>query len=533
MVTTAAPATITTPQAPARAISATMAGATDPSGVNAGGPFDSLLNQLDASAGPPAAALNPATISTPIPTSPVVVTQTPGQQLPAPTLSGPATPSSDQAKSAKSSADTKNADTKTADAPRGKAPADEPPGSDDRLPTPTPQLAQLLPVTPSQPTSIALAPPAAPSAAVDPSVAGSTTATTDASPPVDGLPSPPNSPADKPGNAILGAQAAVSPSLARSLARGIVDDDDGATVRAPSKALTDETDQAVPDRSGLSSGAAPPSTTVVNPIVALPTIVPATPLASSAPASGVAQAVSPRSTPTGQPSHTTRTTSENADSAPLPPPATATPEIVASTVQPGPAIATAASIGTASVPAPSPSAPLARADPPTSQPNSPASQVAQAIVEPVKIMMSSPAQVAAAASHVTTIQITPVELGRVDIRIERLDDGPAKIQLVAERPETLSRLVHDQSQLHQALDQAGIPQAGRMLDFSLAPIPTPEFSASSFFAGGTANGGSFSGNEQQRSNGTYANRGVGATAETGSDPIPHLRSARAGIDITA
>lgn len=181
---------------------------------------------------------------------------------------------------------------------------------------------------------------------------------------------------------------------------------------------------------------------------------------------------------------------------------------------------------------PSPSTPVLKADAPEPRPGSPAAQVAQAIVEPVKVMMSSPAQAAAAASHVTTIQITPVELGRVDIRIERLDDGPAKIQLVAERPETLSRLVHDQSQLHQALDQAGVPQAGRLLDFSLAPSPTLEFGTSSSFAGGGTSGGSSSG-EQQRSSGTYAGRAFGPANDSPSATIPHLRSVRAGIDITA
>ena len=147
--------------------------------------------------------------------------------------------------------------------------------------------------------------------------------------------------------------------------------------------------------------------------------------------------------------------------------------------------------------------------------------------------MSSSAQATATASHVTTIQITPVELGRVEIRIERMADGPAKIQLVAERPETLSRLVHDQSQLQQALDQAGVPQSGRTLDFSLAPAPTMDSGAAPSFAGGNASGGSSTENEHQRQSGTYANRAFGAGTEAASTPINQYRSIRAGIDITA
>ena len=145
--------------------------------------------------------------------------------------------------------------------------------------------------------------------------------------------------------------------------------------------------------------------------------------------------------------------------------------------------------------------------------------------------MSNPAQ-AAAASHVTTIQITPVELGRVDIRIERPADGPATIQLVAERPETLSRLIHDQSQLQQALDQAGVPQAGRVLDFSLAPPPPPDPGATSSFAGGTTNGGSFSNNGQQRG-GSYANQTFGDATGPTLGATTQYQSIRSGIDITA
>ncbi|MDP9097097.1 MAG: flagellar hook-length control protein FliK [Pseudomonadota bacterium] len=155
------------------------------------------------------------------------------------------------------------------------------------------------------------------------------------------------------------------------------------------------------------------------------------------------------------------------------------------------------------------------------------------MVEPVRILMSKADQAAPTASHVTTIQITPVELGRVDIRIERSADGPAKIQLVAERPETLSRLVHDQTQLQQALDQAGVPQSGRTLEFSLAPPVIADTSASTALLGGNTSGGSSFGSEPQRQGGAYDSQNLATSTEAGLTAPTNLRSMRNGIDITA
>ena len=75
-------------------------------------------------------------------------------------------------------------------------------------------------------------------------------------------------------------------------------------------------------------------------------------------------------------------------------------------------------------------------------------------------------------SGTTILRLDPAELGRVDIRIDRSRDGPASISLTAEKPETLALLVRDQAQLHKALDQAGVPAAGRSVSFSLAAIGT-------------------------------------------------------------
>jgi len=89
-----------------------------------------------------------------------------------------------------------------------------------------------------------------------------------------------------------------------------------------------------------------------------------------------------------------------------------------------------------------------------------------------------------AAQHLT-IQLDPGELGRVQVHIERTPDGPARVELVVERPDTLLMLLRDQPQLHRALDLAGVPAADRTLQFQLAPAAanpgttTPQFNADS------------------------------------------------------
>lgn len=162
-------------------------------------------------------------------------------------------------------------------------------------------------------------------------------------------------------------------------------------------------------------------------------------------------------------------------------------------------------------------------------PSTPAAQVATALVEPVAVMITTP-PASPAQPHVTTIQITPVELGRVDIRIERPSDGPAKIELVAERPETLSRLVHDQSVLHHALDQAGLAAGNRTVEFSLAPVSTPGTSSGTLSNHTASSDGGNGGSHRQ--GGRYPNQDFAAD-DTRSSSSTVFRSIRSGLDITA
>jgi len=155
------------------------------------------------------------------------------------------------------------------------------------------------------------------------------------------------------------------------------------------------------------------------------------------------------------------------------------------------------------------------------------------------------AAVAAATgpSHVI-VRLDPAELGRVQVGILRQPDGPSRIELVAERPETLQLLMRDQPALHRALDLAGVPAEGRTLHFQVGspdlardPAPTPE--AQSGLAGGSMNSPGGGGSQAGSGRGqppAWSGPPVRG-AELGTHlPHPAFRSPhglRAGVDITA
>ena len=126
-----------------------------------------------------------------------------------------------------------------------------------------------------------------------------------------------------------------------------------------------------------------------------------------------------------------------------------------------------------------------------------------------------------------TLQLDPLGLGHVQVRVDRNSDGTATIQVTAERPETLRLLVADQPHLHTALDSAGVATDGRSLSFALA---TP---------GGSTFGGADGGNANGSNGGQAGSRrnGRGSAGSAGSDDQTNLTTQpawiRAGVDITA
>src|SRR6185437_290728 len=54
------------------------------------------------------------------------------------------------------------------------------------------------------------------------------------------------------------------------------------------------------------------------------------------------------------------------------------------------------------------------------------------------------------------LRLQPEELGTVEVRIDRAPDGSARVSVTADNPDTLQMLTDAQSDLHKALDAAGI-----------------------------------------------------------------------------
>ena len=65
------------------------------------------------------------------------------------------------------------------------------------------------------------------------------------------------------------------------------------------------------------------------------------------------------------------------------------------------------------------------------------------------------------------IRLDPAELGRIDVRIDVDRNGQVTSHLTVEKPETLSMLRQDATQLQRALNDAGLSTGGGGLQFSL------------------------------------------------------------------
>ncbi|WP_343559820.1 flagellar hook-length control protein FliK [Kiloniella sp. b19] len=66
-----------------------------------------------------------------------------------------------------------------------------------------------------------------------------------------------------------------------------------------------------------------------------------------------------------------------------------------------------------------------------------------------------------------TVKLNPLELGRVEIKLETNDQGLTRALVVAERPETLDLLQRDARALEKALQESGLKTDGGSLNFSL------------------------------------------------------------------
>jgi flagellar hook-length control protein FliK len=121
-----------------------------------------------------------------------------------------------------------------------------------------------------------------------------------------------------------------------------------------------------------------------------------------------------------------------------------------------------------------------------------------------------------------TIHLQPGTLGAVQVRIERGQDGAATITLQADKPDTLHALQLDAAHLHQALDRAGLPTAGRQMSFELAPQST---------AGSVSGGGG--GDQGGGQGGGQGTTGQGHASHGGTGQRGHPQGAAPAAPLTA
>ena len=130
------------------------------------------------------------------------------------------------------------------------------------------------------------------------------------------------------------------------------------------------------------------------------------------------------------------------------------------------------------------------------------------------------------------IRLDPLELGHVQVRIERAPGGPARVNLAVERPDTLMMLLQDRPRLDQALNQAGVPPEGRIVQFSLAAPDSGTGAAPDRSSGGLGSGGAGGGHDAWGGQG-QSHGGRHSAPDHRSRPPARVDWLRAGIDITA
>lgn len=293
--------------------------------------------------------------------------------------------------------------------------------------------------------------------------------------------------------------------------------------------------EAAPPPAPAPAAAAPAARQPADPAAAAP---PAAPAANATPL-----AVTADPAPASQPGNRMAPTVPDAEAA-APSTRQSRDEAVAERPDPTPLLSSVASPAT---PHPEVSGTLAGPAAPAAP--TPAAAPAAAQLGPALVAVARPG-----GGQNITVRLDPAELGRVQIRIERRKDGPTRVTLTAERSQTLDLLVRDQTQLHRALDQAGLPTEGRSVVFRLAetasgsPPGGTTLPASAAFAqpphtqsppggagsAGFGDAGAGSGGFSPRDGGTGGHRRPpdGRSAIDDHRPAP-ARRPRAGIDITA
>lgn len=88
----------------------------------------------------------------------------------------------------------------------------------------------------------------------------------------------------------------------------------------------------------------------------------------------------------------------------------------------------------------------------------------QAVVAQVAVQLTAAGK---AKTQAMTVKLEPIELGKIDIRLDFGTDGKVQASIVAERPQTLDMLQRDARGLEKALQAAGLQTDSGSLSFNL------------------------------------------------------------------
>jgi hypothetical protein len=136
-------------------------------------------------------------------------------------------------------------------------------------------------------------------------------------------------------------------------------------------------------------------------------------------------------------------------------------------------------------------------------------QLAKALPEP------APKTAGSATLHVA---LKPETLGTITVKIQNNPSGEANVTITASQPETLETLKKDATSLSQILTNAGVPEAGRLIDFRAESVAAPLAGASLGNDSASMQGNA---GQQSSQNGTgFASSSPNAASDIAPSPIP-------------
>ena len=125
------------------------------------------------------------------------------------------------------------------------------------------------------------------------------------------------------------------------------------------------------------------------------------------------------------------------------------------------------------------------------------------------------------------VALRPQELGAVQVSVEQITGGPAQVQILAERPETLALLHRDRAALEQALQAAGLSLSSEGVSLRLAEPGQFEGGAARHGAAGSAAGGEGRSDAQGQQDRNPAPRSPWATTSQRGEAESRLAAAMA------